>query len=94
MEKWEEQEKVTNFIKVLSYFNGYIKFYLGGKQRHERNIGAMGLSDRVEGPFVILNKENRVNSIPNTSDLLCIQQSHFHGLTYLMLLEGEGCFQY
>lgn len=38
----------------------------------------MGLPSRVESSFEILNKEDEVNSSPNTSDLLCVQQIILH----------------
>lgn len=38
----------------------------------------MGLPSRVESSFEILNKEDEVNSSPNTSDLLSVQQIILH----------------
>lgn len=55
--------------------------FIGEKQRHKRSIGITSLPGRVESPFAILNKKNKMNSTPDTSDLLSIQQSHFGGLT-------------
>ena len=63
-----------------SYLTGILNS-VGGKQRLKRSIGTMSLPGRVESPFVILNKKNKINSTPNTRDLLWIQQSHFGGLT-------------
>lgn len=74
----EEQETSTNFIThtLMDILNS-----IGGKQRRKRSIGTMSLPGRVESPFAILNKKNKMNSTPNISDLLCIQQLHFGGLT-------------
>lgn len=38
----------------------------------------MDLPGRVESSFEILKKEDEVNSSPNTSDLLCVQQIILH----------------